>query len=189
MAIELSNNTQFSNSFKSPSQHHRPIVGSVENYYRDSVKITKAKAMVDGLLCGVGVTITNTPATTNNILTITKLAKSIAELSGFILRSETFIRDFSANSIPLPVSGTIIDVAIFGSGLETYLPVKASDFLNVNSNINCTWDFTNNQLIVSTADSVLPTIKILGSVEDGIGMNVVAGVTEYFDTKVIKIRL
>ena len=188
--INIARYTNFPGGFKAPGQQHQPIVGGYENKYTANIDINQAEVSVAGLICGAPVTVTNTPATTNNVFTITGASTALDNVNAFILRSTSFYLMPFGQTIPLPYPGSIVSIAFIGSGVETYLPVNAADFTGVSTSVALGWDFANKELVTATVANTLPGVKLLGSPEDGTGMTIDAnGIGKYNPIKLIKVRL
>lgn len=172
----------------------KPICGV---FLRDLFKgsIYQAKVNTDTLVYpGAPITIKNTSSVSEagaglnpNVLSISAVATSDSEVSGFLLESPTDVMSWGEVAAHA-LKTQIVNVALIGSGVELYLP--AGDALNeiqLSAN-NLVWDFSNN--CVKAADiSAKGYITGLSPVVDGVAFTINADAVEFKDSKVIKVRL
>ena len=86
-------------------------------------------------------------------------------------------------------TGGLVNVGLYGSGIEVYLPASAN-LANVSASTKLIWDATNLCLDVwSTGDAV--PVKIKSALVDGYKLkkNASTGLVEYVATKAIKVQL
>lgn len=186
--MNIADNGTLKNAFRGVN-HNAPIVGGVCNLYTNynDIKAGINNSAVQ-IYSGIGLLI-NVSSTNAYTLSIGGIAKTIAEIGGFLLRSEMDIQN-TGEEVMLPIKGAIYQMALLGSGLETYLPCNGSDFLNVNVNAGVTWDFTTNTLKVTTTEAeMLKSIKVLSPAVDGRIIKDTAGVYSWETAKLIKVRL
>lgn len=181
-------NGMFADSFRG-NQHYLPIVGGFENQQRDGVKIIQATMNIPSPAGQVGISqpvvLSNATVQDPHVPTITGLATSDATIAGFILRSTTDIA-FAGNTAPMCIEGFSYNIALIGSGVETYLPCDNS-LVNKPLTVGLTWDFTTMKLKESATAS-LP-IRILTAPVYGVIIDYTVGIPTYKQDLVIKVQL
>lgn len=168
---------------------NKPIVGVATNIDRHTVSQAKLDA-TSVVAPGSPVKVTNQAVTKTkagaylnpNVLKAEAITAA-TDLSGFLLVNETDILQ-QGEKAPRAYSGQIVNVALLGSLVETYLPADAG-LAGVNVGVKCVWDVTSGT--VKTGNN--GNIQIIGPVVDGVKFKVNGDACEYEACKVIKVRL
>lgn len=157
-------NTKIKDAFKPAKESI--LAGFLSNPYSS----TSAQAKVEGdtaeFLPAIAVEIKNDTAELGSgysptALKIDKIATT--KVDGFILESETM--EVDGDSIK-PISDGTVQVALFGSGIRTYLPCE-TDLSNVNLSDVVYYDETNKTITANSADTIPTKLRIVGSVVSG----------------------
>lgn len=156
------NNNAIDNAFKSGET-------ILAGYLNNPTKAISAQAKVEGdtseLLPACAVEIQNEVAGLGegyspSAIKITKIATD--KVDGFILESETMVWDEGAVKA---LDGGTVQVALFGSGIRTYLPC-ASDIAGINLSAPIYYDKTQ-KVITASASGVATPLRVVGAVVKG----------------------
>lgn len=188
----VNQSTQYNNSFMGATSF-KPICG---HFLRDAYvnKLVQAVVKPDILLPAQPIIVKNSSTTIgSNVLTIESLATTDAAMSGFSLASPgDFL--FPGDQAPAARKGQITYIALFGSGIELYLPCDSTVNnieIQETTGFNITYDFTDN-VLKKAADSTnnIP-VKLLSSVVDGVTfeLDTTSNNVKIKDTKCIKVQL
>ena len=183
----------FNNSFLGNSSA-KPICGQ---YLTDMFlrKLVQAKVDTTSLIVpGAAIVVQNTnQASTQgagkglnpNVLHIQGEAPGEV-FNGFLIANETDIL-LPDDKAAHPVQGQIVNIALFGSGIELYLPCNAN-VANVNLNTPIYWDAVNKVLTTTAGTNPLP-LKLLSPAVDGVKYIVKGNIADYADTKCVRVQL
>lgn len=191
MAFEANKFQNFTGKSFLGSNSAKPICG---HFLRDLFRgdISQARVDTDDILCpGSPIQVKNSTGSVSNagkglnpnVLSISKLSTSAAEVSGFLLESPTDILSFGETAAR-PYKNQVVNIALVGSGVEVYLPADDS-LLNIDVGSKLVWDFTSNSLKVGAAGTITP----LSPVVDGVRYVNGGGAISFADTKCIRVRL
>ena len=155
--------TKIKNAFKPAKESI--LAGFLLNPYSSTSAQAKVEGDTSEYLPAVAVEIQNDTADLGSgyspsALKITKISDT--KVDGFVLESETM--EIDGESIK-PIADGTVQVAIFGSGIRTYLPCK-DDMVNINLSSKVYYDKTTKEL-TSTAGGIEVGLKVVGSVVKG----------------------
>lgn len=190
----------FNGSFRGPETGD-VTCGKPLNVYQLGMKIVQAKLPTSltnkDVLAAYPVAVDNRVGAANtgpitgmnpNVLEVTALGTS-ATAVGFALMGPVDSID-ADGGVGYAHTGGLINVGLYGSGLEVYLPASAN-LANVSVGSKLIWDATNLclDIYVSGDDSV--PVKIKSALVDGwkLKKNASTGLVEYVATKAIKVQL
>lgn len=191
MAFEANKIQNFTGKSFLGSNSAKPICG---HFLRDLYRGDISQARVDTgdvVYPGAPIQIKNSAGSASgagkglnpNVLSVSKLAASAAEVSGFLLESPTDILSFGETAAR-PYKNQVVNVALIGSGVEVYLPADDS-LQNIDMRSRLAWDFASMSLKAAAAGTIAP----LGPVVDGVKYVVSGGEASFADTKCIRVRL
>lgn len=176
------------------SSSNKPIVGISTSVNRHTLSVARLTVSgTDIIVPGDPVKITNNASGTvsgagkvlnPNVLKAEKITAD-TDISGFLLVNETDILE-SGEKAPYARNGQLVNVAIFGSLTELYLPADAG-LVGANIGTKCVWDTTSGTVKSGTNG----TIQVIGPVVDGLKFkaDTTNNTVVYENCKVIKVRL
>lgn len=94
-------------------------------------------------------------------LEIDKVADS--KVDGFVLESEAMLIE---NGTSLAPAGSVVQIAMFGSGVRTFLPCE-TNLSGVNLSQKVYYDKTNKTLTATSSNNIETPLKLVGSAIKG----------------------
>lgn len=154
--------TKIKNAFKPAKE--TILAGFLSNPYTSNSAQAKVEGDTANFLPATAVEIQNDAAELGtgfspSALKISKIAET--KVDGFILESETM--EIDGDSIK-PIPGGTVQVALFGSGIRTYLPCE-DDISAINLSDVVYYDTTKKTITKTTA--LATKLQIVGSVVNG----------------------
>lgn len=184
--MDITSTGKYNGKFLRPNSA-KPIVGhaTITAY---QTNLTQAQAGAD-LVAGQAIQLKTQASGTQagSGLNPNVLVANVAtdSLGGFAIESDNFVIVDGAESSKA-LKGSIINVATFGSGVDVFLPCKASEFQGFAIGSDVYWDLTNGELTTTKGSNIPLDIAILSNVVDSIASQ---SDGTYKEVQAIKVRL
>lgn len=137
------------------------------------------------LYAGCPVSLKNKSDVNGNVLKISAVGTDKSTIHGFLLKSTNEVVEIGSD-VGAVVEGQIASVALFGSGIEVYLPCDAT-LQDVDTTTKMKWN--DGKLVKDDAGTDALPLTIAGGVIDAQKISNTAGVVSIADTKAIRVRL
>lgn len=177
-----------------------PICGTNATLYSMSWKRRQAKIQsgfaIGDIYAGIPVTLANkcegdtdeqVVGMNADTLAITAVATATDNVSGFVLYGDNDY-NFPGGAGPLPLPGSLVQIGLLGSHIETWLPCAAAlDEMPVNTPI--VWNFTTGQLEAAGSGVAGLPITMVSTVVDGVALRKTGDDWGFTAVKCVRVQL